>query len=190
MSNLWCPELYKKAWDFATEKHAGQTYGGPEEGMRIPYINHLASVAMEVSLAAVKTQAPLHADLAVQGALLHDTIEDTDTTYEEVRALFGGEVADGVMALSKNESLPTKKEQMEDSIKRIKLQPQEIWMVKLADRITNLYHPPFYWGDEKIFAYQTEAKFILSELGESNRELANRLEFKINAYSKFANGTA
>ena len=41
MTNLWDPEIYLKAWHFATRAHDGQTYGGPEEGMRVAYINHI-----------------------------------------------------------------------------------------------------------------------------------------------------
>lgn len=185
MPNLWSPDIYQKAWAFATRKHAGQTYGGACEGERIPYINHIASVAMEVAFAAAMTHEFLDADLAIQCALLHDTIEDTDVTYEELRELFGGAVAEGVMALSKDQSLPSKQSQMEDSIARIKLQPKEVWMVKLADRITNLYHPPFYWNDEKILSYQQEAQYILDQLGESNAALANRLTQKIEEYPAF-----
>jgi len=183
--NTWCPESYKVAWQFATRKHAGQTYGGAEEGERIPYINHLASVTMEVSLAAVTTPEPVNATLAVQCALLHDTIEDTDATYDEVSSLFGAEVAEGVLALSKDTNLPTKQAQMQDSLQRIQQQPKEVWMVKLADRITNLYRPPFYWHNDKILAYQSEAQLILDALGSSNAVLTTRLAEKISAYPQF-----
>ena len=185
MPNLWNPDLYQAAWVFATRKHAGQTYGGQIEGEQIPYISHIASVAMEVSCGIVQTAENLNANLAVQCALLHDTLEDTDTSFEEIATLFGADVAQGVAALSKNTSLPSKQVQMEDSITRILLQPKEVWMVKLADRIANLYHPPFYWGRDKILAYQEEARYILRELGGSNAPLAHRLELKIKEYSRF-----
>ena len=77
---------------------------------------------------------------------------------------------------------------MKDSLQRIKQQPQEVWMVKMADRITNLYHPPFYWNVEKILRYSQEAKLIHSELKASNHELAKRLLDKIEAYSQFSQG--
>ena len=186
MINSWNPDMYSKAWDFATLAHEGQTYGGPKDGIRIPYINHIASVAMEMTLALVNTDEKLNANLAVQCALLHDVIEDTAIDYDEISKIFGVDVADGVQALSKNEQLPTKHEQMKDSIARIKKQPKEIWMVKLADRITNLYHPPFYWNAEKILNYRDEANYILAELGESNAILYSRLQKKIADYAAFA----
>lgn len=186
MTNTWCPELYKKAWNFATRAHAGQTYGGALDGERVPYINHIASVAMEVTLAAVQTQQDFDVDLAVQCALLHDVIEDTEVKYDAVRAAFGEDVANGVLALSKDKSLPGKPEQMADSLRRIRLQPKEVWMVKLADRITNLYHPPFYWDNAKIMKYQKEAQEISAALSTANTFLANRLAGKIDEYPKFA----
>ena len=94
-------------------------------------------------------------------------------------------MADGVQALSKNTSLPTKAEQMRDSLDRIRQQPAEIWMVKMADRITNLYHPPHYWNNEKILAYRDEAQLIHDELLTADFGLAQRLQAKINAYPQF-----
>ena len=74
---------------------------------------------------------------------------------------------------------------MRDSLHRIKQQPREIWMVKMADRITNLYHPPFYWTNEKILAYRDEALVIYQELYTANPQLAERLQQKIAAYPQF-----
>lgn len=185
MSNSWDPDIYSRAWDFATLAHEGQTYGGAEEGVQVPYINHVASVAMEVACALIHTNEQLDANFAVQCALLHDVVEDTHISYEELVSSFGLSVADGVQALTKNFQLTTKREQMADSVKRIQQQPKEIWIVKLADRVTNLYRPPFYWDHERISDYRDESQYILSELGESNVILHNRLEKKIEEYGDF-----
>ena len=69
-------------------------------------------------------------DLAVQCALLHDIIEDPRVPYEQIIAKFGIDVAEGVQALTKNINNEDKREQMKDSLIRIKKQPKEIWMVK------------------------------------------------------------
>jgi len=71
---------------------------------------------------------------------------------------------------------------MADSLSRIKEQPREIWMVKLADRITNLQPPPGHWSAEKIERYREEGKKILKELGNACFFLKERLEKKIKAY--------
>ncbi len=183
--NNWDREKYLKAWYFASIRHTGQKYGSHEEGVQIDYLTHLGKVSMEVIWAIGQSNEPYHADLAVQCAILHDTIEDTSTTYEELNSLFGNQVADGVLALTKNEKLATKKEQMLDSLLRIKQQPKEIWMVKMADRISNLHQPPYYWDDNKICSYIEEAKLIHENLYVANEELANRLEEKIERYKIF-----
>lgn len=71
---------------------------------------------------------------------------------------------------------------MQDSLRRIQLEPKEIWAVKLADRIANLYHPPFYWNAERNAQYKIEARVILDALGSASPRLAARLEDKIAAY--------
>lgn len=182
----WTQDAYAKAWDFATKFHRGQTYGGKAAGEQVDYINHVASVAMEL-IWALESDKETDGDLAVQCALLHDTVEDTEATFELVSAEFGGRVAAGVLALSKNPDLP-KTAQLADSLRRIKQQPREVWMVKMADRIANLYHPPFYWDNTRIIAYRTEATTILDVLGPANSDLARRLEEKIGQYSAFLRG--
>jgi (p)ppGpp synthase/HD superfamily hydrolase len=175
---MWDQDIYLKAWNFASAIHLGQTLPGSD----IPYINHLGCVVMEAAAAIAADTGIQNPSLMIQCALLHDVIEDTPTTYAQVESAFGSEVAAGVLALSKDESLPTKAEQMEDSIQRIKQQPHEIWMVKLCDRITNLQPPPHYWTHEKITSYRDEALIILEQLGSANPFLAERLKSKIDNY--------
>lgn len=185
MMSSWSPEIFKEAWQFATHFHQGQTYGGATVNERVEYLNHVASVAMEV-LWALPTDPRLDGNLAVQCALLHDVIEDTAATPELVLARFGEQVAAGVQALTKDPRLPSKAEKMADSLKRIQAQPREVWVVKLADRITNLYHPPYYWDDAKILAYQQEARMIYAALHEANAALAQRLQEKIENYGRYS----
>lgn len=166
---------------FAAEKHsrAGQKI----TGTNLPYVVHLSSVAMEIIIAEKITEN-FDLDLAVEVALLHDTIEDTDTEYSEISDLFGKVTADGVLALTKDRSLPGKI-QMKDSLERILLQSREIWSVKLADRITNLQKPPDTWTKDKRAEYMEEAKLILNSLKDGNIYLSERLEKKISDYADF-----
>lgn len=184
MKQNWSQDIYVKAWDFATTAHEGQTYGGPVKGQRIPYINHIGSVTMEL-ICGLNSDANLNGNLAIQCALLHDTIEDTDIDFYAIEAEFGLDVAQGVQALTKNESLATKEEQMLDSLERIKLQPKEVWMVKLADRITNLSEPPEYWTSEKRTKYCEEAMSIHNHLHEANELLATRLLSRAKYYINY-----
>lgn len=175
---MFSQEKYLKALNFAAQAHGEQKtpYG-------LPYLTHITAVAMEVIHACEEGKIELEkADKAITIALLHDTIEDTQITYDDIFNEFGIDIAEGVEALSKDTTLPTKKEQMEDSINRILTQPYEIQMVKLADRITNMQKPPESWDGQKILSYQKEASFILSCLKNSNIYLSKRLEDKINNY--------
>ncbi len=174
-------DSYQRAWEYVTLKHMGQTYGGRSADQQIPYINHLASVAAEVAWGTAGEPA-WDGGLAIQCALLHDVIEDTDATFDDVSERFGVAVARGVQALTKDERLGSSAERMQDSLRRIQQEPKEVWAVKLADRIANLYHPPFYWNDDKIAQYKIEARVILDALGSANAKLAARLENKIAAY--------
>lgn len=181
----WSQEKYIKAYKFAARAHQGQNIPGSE----IPYIMHPSFVCMEVIAALsvekeVSVEKELDGNVAIQCALLHDTIEDTDTTFEQIEAEFGASVAQGVLALTKDDSI-TKHLQIEDSLKRIKQQPQEIWMVKLADRISNLHSPPHYWMKDKIIQYREQAIFIYETLKDGSQFLALRLANKIEDYKTF-----
>lgn len=178
---LWNQDIFISAWNFASRAHIGQLMPGSP----LPYIHHIANVAMEVMHAVAMDGSIEKPDLAVQCALLHDTIEDTDTTYETLREAFGEPAASGVLALTKDARLPSKEAQMADSLARIKEQPFEIWAVKLADRITNLQPPPSNWRKPKINRYRKEAQMILDSLGPANAHLASRLKQKIADYGVF-----
>lgn len=177
--NTLLQDSYIKAFRFAAEKHIGQKVPDTEWS----YLAHLSMVSMEV-MAALNYEFDMDGDLTVQAAILHDTIEDTDTTYNELKSKFGNSVADGVLALTKDKNVE-KQAQMQDSLRRIKLQPKEIWMVKMADRITNLQPPPSYWSQNKKKKYLVEAQLILDELRSGSGCLSKRLEEKILNYQLY-----
>lgn len=174
----WDPDRYQRTLAFAAAAHGEQRL--PDS--TIPYVVHLADVAMEVMTAAAGDPR-IDANLAIQCALLHDTVEDAGVTADDLRARFGEDVARGVLALTKDARLP-KAQRMADSLRRIAAEPREIAMVKLGDRITNLQPPPRSWTAEKIAAYREEARQILAALGPAHAGLAARLRGKIEAYGK------
>lgn len=180
----WSIDEIQNVWQLVSKLHDGQKYGGSNEGERVEYINHIGSVVFEV-LNASRFTENMNADLAIKCAMLHDTIEDTAFTYEKVIDLFGPQVASGVLALTKNEEIEDSFEKMRDSLNRIKQQPIEVWAVKMADRICNLYEPPYYWNDEKKLKYIEEAKMIYNELKDGNVYLAERLKNKTHEYYRF-----
>jgi (p)ppGpp synthase/HD superfamily hydrolase len=171
--------MFVAALRLAADRHAGQKMPGGDR----PYLVHVVAVAQEV-MRGISIEPVAKPDLAVACALLHDIVEDTGTTAEEVAAAFGDEVARGVVALSKDPQLP-KAEQLDDSLRRIRECPREVWVVKLADRITNLDEPPHFWKAEKRRAYREEARRIHAALAEAHAVLGARLAARIEAYAKF-----
>jgi (p)ppGpp synthase/HD superfamily hydrolase len=166
---------YVRALHFAARAHGDQ-----KTPLGMPYVVHVSSVAMEV-IAALHAEPGRDGDLAVVSALLHDVVEDTATTLDEIRAAFGPRVAAGVSALTKDAKLD-KPAAMRDSLARILQQPPEIAVVKLGDRITNLAPPPPHWRAAKITAYREEGELILDTLGAASPFLAARLADRIRTY--------
>lgn len=115
----------QKAIYFAAKKHGNQMYGDDA-----PYIVHLACV-MHI-LHAYK--APEHVIVA---GVLHDVLEDTNTTYEEIVEVFGTKVANLVHAVT-NPKEGTRKEKHAIQYPKIREVGDEAIMVKLADRIANV----------------------------------------------------
>ena len=184
MPNPWSREKYFKAYKFAAEAHKGQLIPGTD----MPYVVHVSLVAMEI-LAALAVETVERPNLAVQCALLHECLEDTYIVYDEIVTQYGSYVADGVLALSKDGAIGKTEDehkrdwlQLEDSLQRIKQQPIEVWMVKIADRIINLQLPPNHWNDGKIVRYKQGAELIHKELASASEYLGGRLKAKIDKY--------
>jgi hypothetical protein len=178
------PEVHKRASDFAARAHGDQKV----PGSGFPYVVHVSKVAMEV-LAATEDEPELDRDFAVACALLHDTVEDSEPedrrdVVARLHTDFGKAVAEGVLALTKDDAIELKSARMADSLARIRRQPREVWVVKLADRITNLEPPPPDWDAAKIGAYLEEARQILKALGSANARLRARFEEKLAEYGK------
>ena len=173
---MWDQDLCARAYGFAAQAHGEQKMIGGG----YPYIFHVSMTAMEV-MNALNFEKTTNPDLSIQCAFLHDVLEDTQTTYDAILESFGRPVADGVMALSKNPLLPHD-DRMPDSLKRIRLQPAEIWKVKLADRIINLSTPPDDWDAAKRTEYRAEAVTIYDALSEASAYLSERLLRKIRDY--------
>ena len=170
-------DIVQKALFFASIKHGEQKMGRPPK--QIPYVTHFCGVALNVINFASCEQVDKTFMLTL--ALLHDTLEDTITTHEELVQEFGVRVADGVKALSRNPELPLEK-QIPDCVERIKGQPKEVAIVKMADRLINIRKRFSGWTKEKQDAYKIEAQFICDELGYVSKNLKQALQEAINKY--------
>jgi (p)ppGpp synthase/HD superfamily hydrolase len=130
-----------RALDFAARKHRDQRRKGAAAE---PYVNHLAEVALLVS------QATRGRDrLAVLGALLHDTMEDTRTTKRERAAAFGPRVAALVAELTDDKSLP-KQVRKRLQVETAPGKSRRAKLIKIADMTSNLRSilesPPVDWN--------------------------------------------
>ena len=169
---------FHQAFSFANTKHQGQKIPGSE----LPYISHISGVCFELLLLPDLKRYDIEFLLCV--ASLHDTLEDTHTTEEELYELFGSRVLSAVKSLSKDYSLP-KESQIADSLERILKEPIEVHLVKLADRISNLDKPPSTWTKEKILKYHESSKLIYEKLKDTDDYLSSRLLIKIENYNQY-----
>jgi len=180
---------FDKVWELTSTLHAGQRYGGYQEGEFLNFIDHIEKVTFEV-MTTTMFEHHLNANLAVKCAMLHDTLEETRITYKEIEERFGKPVADGVLALTKNSNISDPRHKIIDSLERIKKQPIEVWVVKLADRLANLSFPPFYWDNKKKRAYLEESEMIYNYLHEASPFLSQKLYNKMIEYQRFIKNTA
>src|SRR3989344_53983 len=123
-NDAWCCGMKKKAERFATYKHKNQT----RKDNKTPYIAHPIAVAEIIKQAGVTDED------FVASALLHDTVEDTDTTLEEICAEFGSEVAKYVCLLTR----PRGDDRDAYHERIIYAAPTEVQIIKLADVLHSL----------------------------------------------------
>jgi guanosine-3',5'-bis(diphosphate) 3'-pyrophosphohydrolase len=144
---------------FAAHKHRDQRRKGAEAS---PYINHPIAVANVLANEAGITD---HTILAA--ALLHDTIEDTDTTPKELEAEFGQEIADIVVEVTDDKAVP-KMERKRLQIERAATLSEQAKLVKLADKICNVrdmsQSPPVDWSPERRAEYFIWAKQVVDPM--------------------------
>jgi guanosine-3',5'-bis(diphosphate) 3'-pyrophosphohydrolase len=148
-----------RALAFAAHKHRDQRR---KDTAASPYINH------PIALASVLCNEAQVTDVAVIcGALLHDTLEDTDTTPAELESTFGAAIRDIVLEVSDDKTL-TKSQRKQLQIDHAPDLSDEAKLVKLADKICNLRdvadHPPANWDLARRREYFDWAKRVVDRL--------------------------
>jgi guanosine-3',5'-bis(diphosphate) 3'-pyrophosphohydrolase len=141
--------LVERARAFAVKAHEGLTR--PNKANE-PYAVHLVEVAALVGAASGTPDE-------IAAAWLHDTVEDTSTTIEEIREQFGETVADIVDGLTDKPDLaglPTLKRKLLQA-ERVKEKSNSVKIVKIADQTSNLrsvaVDPPITWDEQKCRDY-------------------------------------
>ena len=163
-------ELLVKATEFAAEKHKNQRR---KDADKTPYINHPIEVAAELTRAGITDVSVLIA------ALLHDTVEDTNTTFSELETVFGSHVAGIVGECTDDKGL--------QKVQRKKFQiihsgeiSKSGKLVKLADKYSNMkglyINPPAKWSKEVIKGYAYWSYAVVKEMKNTNEILERKLD--------------
>jgi (p)ppGpp synthase/HD superfamily hydrolase len=166
-----------RALDFVARKHAGQRRKGTAAE---PYINHLAEVAWLLAEATAGEDRAL-----VMAGLLHDTLEDTDTTLEELTHEFGSEIAALVAEVSDDKSLDRETRKRLQAATAAQKSPRAK-MIKLADKISNIRSiiesPPRDWSVDRKLRYVEWAREVVAGC----RGVNGRLEAEFDAACRAA----
>lgn len=155
-----------EAASFAAKKHSGQKRKGADGE---PYINHPLEVAnLLANVGKIEDTDVLIA------ALLHDTIEDTETTKEEIARKFGENVSAMVMEVTDDKSLP-KAERKQLQIEHAPHLSPGAKLIKLGDKISNITdimnNPPQDWTLERKLEYIDWGENVVAGLRGANAEL-------------------
>ena len=153
------PALILKAARFAARKHRNHRRKDRDHS---PYINHPINVAFLLA-----EEGGIDDPEILAAALLHDTVEDTDTQPEEIESLFGKRVHDIVTEVSDNKRLP-KRERKERQVEHAPTLSPEAALVKLGDKIDNvndvIHSPPVDWNIERRRKYMEWCARVINNL--------------------------
>ncbi|XP_043210293.1 guanosine-3',5'-bis(diphosphate) 3'-pyrophosphohydrolase MESH1-like [Amphibalanus amphitrite] len=160
-----------RAANFAAIKHKDQRRKDPD---KTPYINHPIGVAYILMDEGDVTDIDV-----LQAAILHDTVEDTDTTLDEIQDVFGEKVRSIVAEVTDDKSLP-KAERKRLQVEHAASRSHQAKLVKLADKLYNLRDlcrtTPEGWDEQRVAEYFQWAARVVRGLRGTNRPLEERLE--------------
>jgi guanosine-3',5'-bis(diphosphate) 3'-pyrophosphohydrolase len=155
-----------KALSFASKKHKMQR----RRNMKgYPYINHPIEVVRILTVVGGVQDTDI-----ICAAFLHDTIEDTDTTPEEIEEHFGARVRDMVLELTDDPAL-TSKARKQKQIDSARVKSYGAKLIKLCDKISNIsdiiHEPPVFWTHKRRLEYLDWSEQVVNELAGTNEEL-------------------
>jgi guanosine-3',5'-bis(diphosphate) 3'-pyrophosphohydrolase len=168
--------LLVRAVEFAARCHSGQMRkGGDEE----PYINHPIAVALVLADTGGVTDAEVLA-----AALLHDTVEDTHATLEDIEDMFGVRVSALVSEVTDDKTLP-KEERKRLQIIHAPDISMEAKMIKLGDKICNVRDvvnsPPQGWTDDRRREYLEWTALVIAGCRGANDRLETLYDSELEA---------
>jgi guanosine-3',5'-bis(diphosphate) 3'-pyrophosphohydrolase len=158
--------LLLKAIDFAARKHRDQRRKDEEAS---PYINHPISVSLFLAEVGNISDPEV-----LSAALLHDTLEDTDTTPEELEAAFGARICKLVQEVTDDKKLPKAKRKKLQIEHASQLSPDAV-LIKLGDKISNVldvtHSPPSDWTLQRRKEYLDWAEAVVNKCPRVNGAL-------------------
>ena len=165
-----------EALAFAVDKHR---HHRRKDRRLSPYVHHLIDVVhLLYQTGKVREESLLVA------AILHDTLEDTNTQPEEIQQQFGEDVLNYVREVTDNKSLP------QQARKRLQVltsgaKSEGARLIQLADKAANLQdlakRPPAGWGKERRHAYALWAKDVIAGIRGTNAELEQEFDARVEA---------
>lgn len=162
---------------FAASKHKNQTRKDQEQ---TPYIIHPIGVAE-----LIVSQSAFFDKEGIIAALLHDTVEDTKTTEEEIKEKFGERVAEIVSEVTDDMNL-SKKIRRKKQIESAPYKSDSAAAIKFADKLYNvrdfIYRAPVGYSEAKIKEYLLHAKRMTDELPQICPKLKEMLDHEIKQY--------
>ena len=163
--------LILQALEFASLKHRDQRRKDADAS---PYINHPIALANVLAGEGGVTD-----DVVLVAAILHDTLEDTQTTAAELREHFGEKIAEVVGEVTDDKKL-LKEERKRLQIEHAASISREAKLVKLADKICNVRdvadHPPAKWDLARRREYFDWAKAVVDNMRGTHTELERRFD--------------
>jgi guanosine-3',5'-bis(diphosphate) 3'-pyrophosphohydrolase len=160
-----------RALEFAAHKHRDQRR---KDAQASPYINHPIALAN-----VLVSEGGVDDPVVLSAALLHDTVEDTETTAAELREAFGEKIA-GIV-----EEVTDDKKLLKADRKRLQIEhaahiSREAKLVKLADKICNVRdvanHPPARWDLARRREYFDWAKAVVDRLRGTHPDLERKFD--------------
>ena len=166
--------LLFKALSFSAEKHTKQRRKDID---KTPYINH------PISLANILAQRWVIDENVLCAAILHDTIEDTETTVDELQEHFGEKITSIVLEVTDDKSLE-KSVRKQKQVEHAASISHEAKLVKLADKIANITDiintPPADWSTDRKKEYFEWAKAVVDNLRGAHQGLEKDFDDLIN----------
>ena len=160
------PATLLKVAAFAARKHQHQRR---KDAKASPYINHPLAVA-----GILAVEAGVHDETLLVAALLHDTIEDTETTFDELCELFGAAVGRLVREVTDDKSLP-RQARKELQVEHAATASDEAKQLKVADKICNIRdivgNPPADWSHQQKIDYLNWANRVVGKCRGVNQQL-------------------